>query len=254
MKIITYNVNGIRAAFTKDFVGWLSVADPDVICIQESKAGNDQIDIEALEKIGYHSFWHSAEKKGYSGVGIASKVKPLHVEYGCGIEHYDSEGRIMRADFEGFSVISVYVPSASNITRLGFKMEFCNDFLEYIKNLKKTIPNLIICGDFNICHHAIDIHNPEGLKNTSGFLPMEREWMTKFIAECEMIDSFRHVNDQPGYYTWWSYRQNSRERNKGWRLDYNFVSKSLEQNISRAVILKEVFHSDHCPVLLELVV
>lgn len=252
MKIITYNVNGIRAAFTKDFVGWLSVADPDVICIQESKAGNDQIDIEAFEKIGYHSYWHSAEKKGYSGVGIASKVKPLHVEYGCGIEHYDSEGRIMRADFEGFSVISVYVPSASNITRLGFKMEFCNDFLEYIKNLKKTIPNLIICGDFNICHHAIDIHNPEGLKNTSGFLPMEREWMTKFLEECELTDSFRVFNDQPGYYSWWSYRQNSRERNKGWRLDYIFVSKSLGQKISRSVILKEVFHSDHCPVLLEL--
>ena len=178
MKLITYNVNGIRAAFTKDFLGWLKIADPDVICIQESKAGNDQIDIESLEKLGYYSYWHSAVRKGYSGVGIASKIKPNHVEYGCGIESYDSEGRIIRADFDGFSAISVYVPSASNIERLDFKMKFCEDFLEYIKDLKKTIPNLIISGDFNICHEAIDIHDPVKLKNVSGFLPMEREWMT----------------------------------------------------------------------------
>ena len=222
MRIISYNVNGIRAAFTKDFLGWLKISDPDVICIQESKAGNDQIDIESLEKIGYKSYWHSAQRKGYSGVGIASKTEPLHVEYGCGIEHYDSEGRVMRADFDGFSVISVYVPSASNIERLEFKMQFCEDFLVYINDLRKTVPNLIICGDFNICHKAIDIHNPEGLKNTSGFLPMEREWMTKFIDECELIDSFRFFNDQPDNYSWWSYRQNSRERKIGWRLDYNF--------------------------------
>ena len=252
MRIISYNVNGIRAAFTKNFLGWLKIADPDVICIQESKAGNDQIDIESLEKLGYKSYWHSAQRKGYSGVGIASKTEPLHVEYGCGIEHYDSEGRVMRADFEGFSVISVYVPSASNIERLGFKMKFCEDFLVYIKELRKTIPNLIISGDFNICHEAIDIHNPEGLKNTSGFLPMEREWMTKFINECELIDSFRFFNDQPDNYSWWSYRQNSRERNKGWRLDYNFVSYTLKEKLSRAVILKEAVHSDHCPVLVEL--
>ena len=252
MRVISYNVNGIRAAFTKDFLGWLKIADPDVICIQESKAGNDQIDIESLEKIGYKSYWHSAQRKGYSGVGIASKTEPLHVEYGCGIEHYDSEGRVMRADFDGFSVISVYVPSASNIERLEFKMQFCEDFLVYINDLRKTVPNLIICGDFNICHKAIDIHNPEGLKNTSGFLPMEREWMTKFIDECELIDSFRFFNDQPDNYSWWSYRQNSRERNKGWRLDYNFVSYTLKEKLSRAVILKEAVHSDHCPVLVEL--
>ena len=252
MKIITYNVNGIRAAFTKNFVGWLATADPDVICVQESKAGNDQIDIESFEKAGYHSYWHSAQRKGYSGVGISSKIKPKNVVYGCGIERYDNEGRIIRADFEEFSVISVYVPSASNMDRLGFKMEFCYDFLDYIRELKKTIPNLVICGDFNICHKEIDIHNPVGLKNVSGFLPMEREWLSKFIDECELIDSFRFFNDQPDNYTWWSYRQNSRERNKGWRLDYNFVSHEMKNRLSRAVILKEVFHSDHCPVLVEL--
>ena len=252
MRLITYNVNGIRAAFTKDFLNWLQTANPDVICIQESKAGNDQIDIESLEKLGYHSYWHSAVRKGYSGVGIASKIKPLHVEMGCGIEDYDSEGRIIRADFKDFSVISVYVPSASNIERLGFKLQFCEDFLHYIKNLKCTIPNLIISGDFNICHKPIDIHNPVGLKNVSGFLPVEREWLSAFIEECELIDSFRYFNDQPNHYTWWSYRQNSRERNKGWRLDYNFVSHSLKDRLQRAVILREAAHSDHCPALVEL--
>lgn len=251
MKLITYNVNGIRAAFTKDFLGWLKVADPDIICIQESKAGNDQIDIESLEKIGYHSYWHSALRKGYSGVGIASKEQPKNVIYGCGIESYDNEGRIIRLDFDDYSVISVYVPSASNIERLEFKMEFCYDFLNYIKNLKNEIPNLLICGDFNICHEAIDIHDPVRLKNVSGFLPMEREWLTNFINECELIDTFRFFNDQPENYTWWSYRQNSRAKNKGWRLDYNFATYSLKDKLTRSVILKEVVHSDHCPVLTE---
>lgn len=252
MKIITYNVNGIRAAFTKDFLGWLNVADPDVICIQESKAGTDQIDIESLDKLGYKSYWHSAQKKGYSGVGIASKVAPKHIEIGCGIESYDNEGRIMRADFEGFSVLSVYVPSASNIERLDFKMEFCEDFLKYIKNLKKKIPNLVICGDFNICHEAIDIHNPKGLAKTSGFLPMEREWMTRFLQECELTDTFRYLHPEKQEFSWWSYRANSRMKNLGWRLDYHFVSNPIKDKLSRTVILKEAVHSDHCPVMMEM--
>ena len=252
MKIISYNVNGIRAAFTKDFIGWLQVANPDIICIQESKAGNDQIDIESLKKVGYKSYWHSAVRKGYSGVGIASKIEPKHVEYGCGIEHYDNEGRIIRADFEDFSVLSVYVPSASNIERLDFKLQFAEDFLEYIKNLQKEIPNLVICGDFNICHEEIDIHNPKGLKNTSGFLPVEREWMTRFIKECNLIDSFRYLHPDKQEFSWWSYRQNSRAKNLGWRLDYHFITKSLENQLERALILKEAVHSDHCPVYIEL--
>lgn len=251
MKIISYNVNGIRAAFNKDFLGWLKTADPDVICVQESKAGNDQIDVESFEKAGYYSYWHSAQRKGYSGVGIASKTEPLQVTYGCGIEAFDSEGRIIRADYEGFSVLSVYVPSASNIERLGFKMQFCHDFLTYIRELEKEIPNLIISGDFNICHEAIDIHDPVRLKNVSGFLPMEREWMSDFISECRLIDTFRFFNDQPDNYTWWSYRQNSRQKNKGWRLDYHFATYAMKDRLQRAVILKEVFHSDHCPILVE---
>lgn len=251
MKIISYNVNGIRAAFGKDFLSWLKAAAPDVICIQESKAGTDQIDISSFQEEGYFSYWNSAQRKGYSGVGIASKTEPKNVVYGIEIEKYDIEGRVLRADFEDFSVISVYVPSGSNIDRISYKLEFCNDFLLYIKDLKNQIPNLIISGDFNICHEAIDIHDPVRLKNVSGFLPVEREWMTDFINECELIDTFRFFNDQPDNYTWWSYRQNSRAKNLGWRLDYHFATYPLKNRLSRAVILKEVFHSDHCPIVVE---
>lgn len=252
MKLISYNVNGIRAALGKDFITWLKHANPDVLCLQESKAQPEQIDEQGFSELGYQCFWHSAQKKGYSGVGIATKMAPKHIEYGCGIEYIDFEGRIIRADFEDFSAISVYVPSATNIDRLDLKMQFCYDFLDYIKELKKTIPNLIISGDFNICHQAIDIHDPVKLKNTSGFLPIEREWMSKFIDECGLIDSFRHFNNEPHQYSWWSYRANARANNKGWRLDYNFVSDTLENRLQRAVILQEAVHSDHCPVMVEL--
>lgn len=252
MNIVSYNVNGIRAALNKDLLPWLQASNPDIICFQESKASLEQIDTQAFRDSGYYNYWFSAQKKGYSGVGIATKIEPKHVEYGMGIEHYDQEGRVIRADFEGFSVISVYVPSASNIDRLEFKMQFCYDFLEYIKELKNKIPNLVICGDFNICHEAIDIHDPIRLKNTSGFLPIEREWLGQFMASCGLIDSFRFFNNQPNQYSWWSYRQNSRARNKGWRIDYLFVSDSLKERLSRGAILSEAYHSDHCPVLVEL--
>ena len=253
MRIIGYNVNGIRAAFNKEFLSWVKVANPDVLCIQESKAQPEQIDIESFSQLGYHSFWHSAQKKGYSGVGIVTKHLPKHIEYGCGIEYIDFEGRVVRIDFEDFSVISVYVPSATNINRLDLKMQFCYDFLSYVKELKKSIPQLIVSGDFNICHQAIDIHDPVRLANVSGFLPMEREWLSQFIEEGNFIDSFRHFNNQPHQYSWWSYRANARANNKGWRLDYNFVSQSMEHRLQRAVILKDAFHSDHCPVLVDLV-
>lgn len=252
MKLISYNVNGIRAAMGKDLITWLENTAPDILCFQESKAQPEQINEEDFNQLGYHCFWHSAEKKGYSGVGIITKEQPQHIEYGTGIDYMDFEGRIIRADFEKFSAISVYVPSATNIDRLDFKMQFCYDFLDYIKELKKSIPNLIISGDFNICHHAIDIHDPIRLANVSGFLPIEREWMSKFIEECELIDSFRYFNHEPNNYSWWSYRANARANNKGWRLDYNFISKTLEENLNRAVILKEAVHSDHCPVMVEL--
>lgn len=252
MKIISYNVNGIRAAMRKGFIDWLKAAKPDVICIQETKANFDQVEIEEIEKAGYpFHYWYSAVKKGYSGVAIFSKIKPNHVEYGTGIEYMDAEGRNIRLDFDDVSVMSLYLPSGTNIDRLEFKLTYMDDFRKYIDNLKKEIPNLVICGDYNICHEAIDIHDPVRLKNVSGFLPVERQWLDGFMKS-GFIDSFRHFNKEPNNYTWWSYRANSRNNNKGWRIDYNLVSEPLLENLKRAVILSDAKHSDHCPLLVEL--
>lgn len=252
MRIITYNVNGIRAAMGKGFVDWLKAANPDVLCLQEIKATPDQVNTKEFEDLGYHLYWYPAQKKGYSGVALFSKIVPKYVEYGCGIEKYDFEGRIIRADFDNYSVMSAYHPSGSSgDDRQAFKMEWLADFQNYINQLKTTIPNLILCGDYNICHKAIDIHNPKSNANTSGFLPEEREWMEQFI-QSGFTDSFRHFNPEPHQYTWWSYRAGSRGKNLGWRIDYNLVSQSLTQNLSRSVILSDAIHSDHCPVLVEL--
>lgn len=252
MRIITYNVNGIRAAMNKDLVGWLKAANPDVLCLQETKATPDQVDVKAFEDLGYHLYWYSAQKKGYSGVAIFSKLKPKHVEYGCGIEKYDFEGRIIRLDFEECSVMSVYHPSGSSgDDRQAFKMQWLADFQEYINDLKTKIPNLVLCGDYNICHKPIDIHNPKSNANTSGFLPEEREWMEQFI-QSGFIDSFRHFNQEPHQYSWWSYRAGSRGKNLGWRIDYNLVANHLDKHLKRAVILPDAMHSDHCPVLVEM--
>lgn len=252
MKIISYNVNGIRAAMKKGLLDWLESVNPDVLCLQETKANSDQVDLASIESAGYKHYWHSAEKKGYSGVAILSKTQPNHIEYGTGLETLDGEGRVIRADFDNFSVISLYVPSGTNVDRIDFKMDFCRVFSDYIHNLKKEIPNLIICGDYNICHEAIDIHDPVRNKNVSGFLPMEREWLTHYMEHCHLIDSFRHFNKEPHNYTWWSYRANARNNNKGWRLDYHMVSKTLKDNMRRMVHLTEAKHSDHCPIMLEL--
>jgi exodeoxyribonuclease-3 len=252
MRIITYNVNGIRAAMNKDLVGWLKAANPDVLCLQETKATPDQVDVKAFEALGYHLYWYSAQKKGYSGVAIFSKIKPKHVEYGCGIEKYDFEGRIIRLDFDDCSVMSVYHPSGSSgDDRQAFKMQWLADFQEYINDLKTKHPNLILCGDYNICHKPIDIHNPKSNANTSGFLPEEREWMEQFI-QSGFTDSFRHFNQEPHQYSWWSYRAGSRGKNLGWRIDYNLVANHLDKHLKRAVILPDAMHSDHCPVLLEI--
>ncbi|MFC7356370.1 exodeoxyribonuclease III [Jejudonia soesokkakensis] len=252
MKIISYNVNGIRAAIRKGFLDWLQQANPDVICIQEIKANIDQVEVAEIEAAGYpYHYWFSAQKKGYSGVAIFSKIKPNHVEYGTGIESMDFEGRTLRLDFDELSVMSLYLPSGTNIARLEHKFEFMALFQQYVNKLKKEIPNLVICGDYNICHKAIDIHDPVRNKNVSGFLPVEREWIGDFI-DSGFIDSFRHFNKEPHNYTWWSYRANARANNKGWRIDYNMVAKPLQENLKRAVILPNAMHSDHCPLLVEL--
>lgn len=251
MKIISYNVNGIRAAMTKGLTEWLGQAMPDVLCLQEIKAIESQIDTQPFCDLGYHTYWYSAEKKGYSGVAILCKEEPKHIEYGTGIEHMDREGRVIRADFQDVSVISLYLPSGSNIDRLEHKFQFMADFQDYIDELKKTFPNLIICGDYNICHQAIDIHDPIRNATVSGFLPEERKWLDNFMKK-GFIDSFRYFNSEPHNYSWWSYRANARNNNKGWRIDYCLVSNNLENRLERAVILPEAKHSDHCPVLVEI--
>jgi exodeoxyribonuclease-3 len=249
--IITYNINGIRAALKKDLNGWLAFSDADIVCLQEIKAKPEQFDEKAFNAIGYSCYVNSAEKPGYSGVAILSKIKPNHIEYGCGIEKIDFEGRIIRVDFENYSVMSVYFPSGSNSARQRFKMEFLALFYAYITKLKKIIPNLIISGDYNICHQAIDIHNPKVNKNSSGFLPEEREWVSQFI-DSGFIDSFRYLNKDPHQYSWWSYRANARAKNLGWRIDYNMISTPLLPKLKRSQILPAARHSDHCPVLVEL--
>ena len=252
MKIISYNVNGIRAALKKGFIEWLKSANPDAICLQEIKAQEDQLDLSVFEAAGYaHNYWFSAQKKGYSGVAILSKTKPNNIVFGTGIESMDFEGRNIRADFDGVSVMSLYLPSGTNLARLEHKLEYMDLFQDYINTLKKDVPNLIICGDYNICHEAIDIHDPVRNKNVSGFLPEERAWMSQFLKN-GFVDAFREFNTEPHNYSWWSYRANSRANNKGWRLDYTLVSQSLQEKLKRAVILSEAVHSDHCPVLVEL--
>lgn len=252
MKIVSYNVNGIRAAVSKGFLDWLKSVDPDVVCLQEIKANRDQLDLSIFEALGYqYHYWYSAQKKGYSGVAILAKTQPDHVEFGTGIEYMDFEGRNIRADFNGVSVMSLYLPSGTNIARLDHKLQYMDDFQEYIDKLKIEKPNLVICGDYNICHEAIDIHDPIRNKNVSGFLPAERAWIGNFM-ENGFIDSFRHFNQEPDNYTWWSYRANSRANNKGWRLDYGLVSSPLLSRLKRSVILSKAVHSDHCPILVEL--
>ena len=252
MKIFSYNVNGIRAAVKKGFVEWLNENSPDIICLQEIKANKEQLDLTLFEKIGYkYNYWFSAQKKGYSGVAILSKQRPIKVKYGTGIEYMDFEGRNLRIDFEKFSVMSLYLPSGTNIKRLGYKFKYMEEFHNYIVELKKSYPNLIICGDYNICHESIDIHDPIRNAKVSGFLPEERLWITNFINS-GFVDSFRYLNPDPNQYSWWSYRANSRSNNKGWRIDYNMVSSTLKSKIKSSYILNQAFHSDHCPIAVEL--
>ena len=254
MKIISYNVNGIRAAMNKGLLAWLTQANPDVFCIQETKAMKDQVDLDLIEQAGYpFHYWFSAQKKGYSGVAIFCKQEPEHVAYGTGIDYMDAEGRNLRVDFDGVSIMSLYLPSGTNDDRLDFKFQYMDDFLAYVTELRREYPNLVICGDYNICHHAIDIHDPIRNAKVSGFLPREREWLEAFV-QSGFVDSFRHLNKEPGQYTWWSYRANARANNKGWRIDYNMVTEPLRDQIKRAVILPQANYSDHCPHMVELAI
>lgn len=250
-QIISYNVNGIRSAINKGFLTWLEETMPDIIGIQELKAYPEQFDTAAFEKLGYHCCWNHAQRKGYSGVGLLTKQKPDLVEFGMGIKKYDIEGRVIRTDYDDLTHICVYIPSGSNPERQNIKMEFLADFRQFIKNIMKERQLLIVSGDFNICHKAIDIHNPVRNKNTSGFLPEERTWVDNFESD-GFTDSFRFFHPEPHRYSWWSYRANSRAKNLGWRIDYNWISKPLVNKLKSATILPGIVHSDHCPVVVEI--
>jgi len=252
VKLISWNVNGIRAAGRTHFPKWFADEQADIVCIQESKASPEQLTEELLHPEGYHSYWHSAQKAGYSGVAIYSKKEPLRLQTGIGIPEIDSEGRVLTADFPGFTLINTYFPNSQrDHARLGYKLSFCEKILSYCENLKSQGKNVVICGDFNIAHREIDLKNPKSNQDNAGFLPEERAWMDQFINH-GYVDGFRHFVKDPDHYTWWSYRPGVREKNIGWRLDYFVVN----QDFSSA--LKEVRHqchvkgSDHCPVFLEL--
>ena len=252
MKVISYNINGIRAGIKKGLIDWLKATDADVICLQEIKATPEQLDLGLFDELGYHLYWFPAVKKGYSGVAIFSKIKANKVTYGCGIERYDSEGRILTIDLNGLSIMSVYMPSGSSSQeRQNFKLEWLKDFQEYIDVLKQEKEGLLIAGDFNICREAIDIHNPIQNANSPGFTPEEREWFSQFLSN-DFVDSFRILNTEPHQYTWWSYRTRAREKNLGWRIDYQILSKHMEDKIQRCVHLDKAYHSDHCPILIDI--
>jgi len=252
MRIISYNVNGLRSAIRKGFMDWLSANPADVICLQEIKALKEDIDNEAIEALGYQTYWFPAQKKGYSGVAIFSKLKPNAVHYGNSFPKSDAEGRVLSIHIKGVTIINAYFPSGTSGTeRQDYKYQWLDEFYDYIQQLRKEQPNLIVCGDYNICHRAIDIHNPVSNKNSSGFLPEERAWMDKWF-DSGFTDTFRFFNQEPHHYSWWSYRANARANNKGWRIDYISTSAPLEGRLKSATILPEVKHSDHCPVYAEI--
>lgn len=252
MRIVSYNVNGIRANIKKGLLEWLSTHEPDVVCVQEIKLSETELVEPSLQALGYQCFWFPALKKGYSGVAILSKFTPNSIVLGMDNPMYDEEGRVIRINFTHFSILSCYFPSgSSSIERQDFKMKFLDSFFVFVEKLKQNVDNLIITGDFNICHQAIDIHNPISNAKSSGFLPEERAWVSKFL-ESGFIDSFRFFNQAPHQYTWWTYRAGAKSKNLGWRIDYILVSASLKTRLQSASIFPEALMSDHCPISIEI--
>jgi exodeoxyribonuclease-3 len=252
IRILSWNVNGIRAAYKKGFLDWINKEKPDIICIQETKAQQEQLPDELINIEGYHSYYSSALRKGYSGVAIYTKPEPKSIKKGFGIEKFDSEGRILIAEYPEFILFNIYYPNGkASPERLHYKMEFYDAFLKYVDKLKKKGKNIIICGDVNTAHKEIDIARPKENEKISGFLPEEREWIDKFLSH-GYLDTFRMFNQEPDNYTWWDQVTRARDRNVGWRIDYFYISENLKKKIKNAFIMPDVMGSDHCPIGIEI--
>ena len=252
MKLFSWNVNGVRAIEKKGFLGWMSSTLPDVLCIQETKAKFEQLPDTLQEIDGYYSYWHSAEKLGYSGVATFCKEEPLHVQYGLGIDKYDREGRVLITEFENFLLYNIYFPNGQKDEfRLQYKLDFYNDLLTILNDQVESGTNVVVAGDWNTAHKPIDLANPKANENYSGFLPVERAQLDEYV-EHGYVDSFRLFHDEPNRYSWWTYRHGARERNIGWRIDYFFTNQEFANQITNADIHENVMGSDHCPVSLEL--
>ena len=253
IKLVSWNVNGIRAVSKKeDFWSWFEDDDSDIINFQEVRATQEQIPKKLAEIDGFHKFYNEAEKKGYSGVGTYSKIKPLSVTKGLGVEELDNEGRVLKIEYPDFILFNIYFPnSGKEGSRLDFKVQFCNELLSQLVELKNEGKNLVITGDYNIAHNPIDVYNPKNCEGKSGYLPEERAWLDE-LEEAGFVDTFRMFDEGEGNFTWWSYRFKARERNSGWRLDYFFVNEEIKDNVNAAKILADIYGSDHCPVTLEL--
>ncbi len=252
MKVASWNVNGIRAAARKDFIPWMAGVGADVVCVQESKASPDQLGEDILHPNGYHSYWHSAEKAGYSGVAIYTKKEPLQIKIGIDLPEFDSEGRVITAEFSDFFLVNTYFPNSQREhARLGYKLKFCESIFSYLEGLRSKQKNVVICGDFNIAHRAIDLKNPKTNENNAGYLPEERAWMESFLSR-GYVDGFRQFNPHPDHYTWWSYRPGVRQKNIGWRLDYFVINQDFKERLKSVIHQPQVLGSDHCPVVMEL--
>ncbi|MDD4956213.1 MAG: exodeoxyribonuclease III [Candidatus Omnitrophica bacterium] len=250
MKILSWNVNGLRAIVKKGFNKWLDENAPDILCIQETKTYPEQVEEFSATWAGYKRYWNNPEKKGYAGVSVFTKEEPVAVSTDFGPEGFDTEGRVLELDMGGFVLINGYFPNGRmNASRLDYKMEFYRHFLEHLGGF--TGRKVVICGDLNTAHKEIDLARPKANENYSGFLPIEREWMDKLV-EAGYVDIFRSYNDQPGQYTWWDYKSRARDRNVGWRIDYFFVSGAMVPHVKDAFLMPEVDGSDHCPVGMEI--
>jgi exodeoxyribonuclease-3 len=248
IELLSWNVNGIRAVYRKGFLDWLEKARPDILCVQETKAAQDQLPEELKEVDDYRVYYAAAQKKGYSGVGLFTRPRPGYLQEGLGKKKYDVEGRVIIADYDAFLLFNVYFPNGKlSKDRLQYKMAFYNEFLSHVDKLRRKGKKIIVCGDVNTAHQEIDLARPKENAKTSGFLPEERAWIDKFLAH-GFVDTFRVFNKEPGQYTWWDFKTRARQRNVGWRIDYFFITENLRNSLKAAFILKEVMGSDHCPV------